>query len=181
MRRFLPRFAIVDTARPADAKRARELGAGIREGAIAILDKAYVDFGHLWELAAREVIGGTRAKENLQDTVVGEYAVPAAGKIVADEGIGLTTPVSQAKSPEVRRRMVAWGEVDGAERLMEFLTNQLTWSPETVVELYRCRWPIEGFFKQIKQTLQLADLLGTSANAVRWQIWTALPIDRLLR
>lgn len=178
---FLPRFAIVDTARPADAKRARELGAGIREGAIAILDKAYVDFGHLWELAAREVIGGTRAKENLQDTVVGEYAVPAAGKIVADEGIGLTTPVSQAKSPEVRRRMVAWGEVDGAERLMEFLTNQLTWSPETVVELYRCRWPIEGFFKQIKQTLQLADLLGTSANAVRWQIWTARPIDRRLR
>ena len=46
--------------------------------------------------------------------------------------------------------------------------------PESIVELYRCRWQIEVFFKQIKQTLQLADFLGTSANAVRWQVWTAL-------
>jgi IS4 transposase len=79
------------------------------------------------------------------------------------------------------RRIVAWVEIDGEERLMEFLTNDLTWSPTTVVELYRCRWQIEVFFKQIKQTLQLADFLGTSANAVRWQIWTALLVYLLLR
>jgi len=65
--------------------------------------------------------------------------------------------------------------------LMTFLTNHLTWSPESVAELYRCRWGIEVFFKQIKQTLQLADFLGTSANAVRWQIWTALLVYLLLR
>jgi hypothetical protein len=47
--------------------------------------------------------------------------------------------------------------------------------------LYRCRWEIEVFFKQIKQTLQLADFLGTSANAVRWQVWTALLTYLLLR
>ena len=46
---------------------------------------------------------------------------------------------------------------------------------------YRCRWQIEVFFKQIKQTLQLADFLGTSANAVRWQVWTALLVYLLLR
>jgi len=178
---FLPRFAIVDTARDADAKRARELCAGIRAGEIAIFDKAYVDFGHLGELAERGVIWVTRAKENLQYTVVGEYRVPAGGKIVADEVIGLTSSASQAKYPEVLRRIVAWVEVDGEERRMEFLTNQLTWSPQTVVDLYRCRWQIEVFFKQIKQTLQLADFLGTSANAVRWQIWTALLVYLLLR
>ena len=50
-----------------------------------------------------------------------------------------------------------------------------------MVELYRCRWRIEVFFKQIKQTLQLADFLGTSANAVRWQVWTALLVYLLLR
>jgi IS4 transposase len=81
----------------------------------------------------------------------------------------------------VMRRVTAWVEVDGEERLMTFLTNQLTWSPETMAELYRCRWQIEVFFKQIKQTLQLADFLGTSANAVRWQIWIALLIYLLLR
>ena len=65
-------------------------------------------------------------------------------------------------------------EVDGREREMVFLTNNLDWSPASVADLYRSRWSIEVFFKQIKQTLQLADFLGHSANAVRWQIWTAL-------
>ena len=64
---------------------------------------------------------------------------------------------------------------------MEFLSNNLEWSATSLVELYRCRWQIEVFFKQIKQTLQLADFLGTSANAVRWQVWTALLVYLLLR
>jgi IS4 transposase len=64
---------------------------------------------------------------------------------------------------------------------MEFLTNNLEWSAPSIADLYRCRWPIEVFFKQIKQTLQLADFLGTSANAVRWQVWTALLTYLLLR
>ena len=59
------------------------------------------------------------------------------------------------------RRVVALVEVDGQEREMVFLTNNLEWSPRSVVDLYRCRWQIEVFFKQIKQTLQLADFLGT--------------------
>ena len=63
---FLPRFAIIDTARHADAQRAWEVCAGIREGEIALFDKAYVDFGHLSELDQRGVIWVTRAKENLQ-------------------------------------------------------------------------------------------------------------------
>ena len=52
---------------------------------------------------------------------------------------------------------------------------------QTIVDLYRCRWEIEIFFKEIKQTLQLADCLGHNANAVRWQVWTALVTYRLLR
>ena len=49
------------------------------------------------------------------------------------------------------------------------------------VDLYRCRWDIEVFFKEIKQTLQLVDFLGHNANAVRWQVWTALLTYVLLR
>ncbi len=178
---FLPRFAIIDTAREADAKRARELCAGIKDGEIVIFDKAYIDFEHLYDLELRGVVWVTRAKENLQYEVVQAYPVKAGGKVVSDELVGLKNPTSQKAYPALMRRIVAWVEVDGKERLMTFLTNQLTWSPESVVELYRCRWQIEVFFKQIKGTLQLADFLGTSANAVRWQVWTALLVYLLLR
>jgi IS4 transposase len=178
---FLPRFAIIDTARDADAKRAREVCAGIKDGEIVIFDRAYVDFEHLHDLEVRGVVWVTRAKENLQFEVVQAYPVKAGGKVVSDELVGLKNPASQKAYPELMRRIVAWVEVDGQERLMTFLTNQLTWSPESVVELYRGRWQIEVFFKQIKGTLQLADFLGTSANAVRWQVWTALLVYLLLR
>jgi hypothetical protein len=178
---FLPRFAIIDTARDADAKRAREVCAGIKDGEIVIFGRAYVDFEHLRDLEVRGVVWVTRAKENLRFEVVQAYPVKAGGKVVSDELVGLKNPGSQKAYPELMRRIVAWVEVDGQERLMTFLTNQLTWSPESVVELYRCRWQIEVFFKQIKGTLQLADSLGTSANAVRWQVWTALLVYLLLR
>jgi len=63
---FLPRFAIVDTARHHDAKRAREVCAGIQAGEIVIFDKAYIDFGHLADLSMREIFWVSRAKDNLQ-------------------------------------------------------------------------------------------------------------------
>ena len=52
---------------------------------------------------------------------------------------------------------------------MEFLTDNLEWAPATMAELYKSRWAIEAFFKQIKQTLQLCDFLGHSKNAIQWQ------------
>jgi len=72
-------------------------------------------------------------------------------------------------------------EVDGEERDMVFLTNNQTWSAGSVADLYRSRWQIEVFFKQIKQTLQLADFLGHSANAVKWHLWMAQLVYVLLR
>jgi len=64
---------------------------------------------------------------------------------------------------------------------MVFLTNNTEWAASTVCELYRCRWSIETFFKEVKQTVQLVDFLGHSANAVKWQVWTALLVHLLLR
>jgi len=178
---FLPRFAIVDTARHNDAKRAREVCAGIKAGEIVIFDKAYVDFAHLADLCLRQVFWVTRAKDNLSYKVVRRYQKRAVGKILRDDLIRLKTAASRKDYPELMRRIVALVEVDGREIEMVFLSNNLAWSAASIVELYRCRWQIEVFFKQIKQTLQLADFLGTSANAVRWQIWTALLAYLLLR
>src|ERR1017187_10683290 len=177
---FLPRFAIVDTARHNDAKRAREMCAGIKAGEIVIFDKAYVDFEHLADLSMREVFWATRATDSMQFQVVQSYQQGMAGKILRDDLIRLQTPASRQDYPELLRRVVALVEVDGQEVEMVFLTNNLEWSAASIIELYRCRWQIEVFFKQIKQTLQLADFLGTTANAVRWQVWTALLVYLLL-
>ena len=178
---FLPRFAIVDTARHNDAKRAREVCAGVKAGEIVIFDKAYVDFEHLADLSMRGIFWVTRAKDNLNYRVVRRLQAGAFGKVLRDDVIELQTPVSHGAYPVELRRIVALVEVDGRELEMVFLTNNLEWSAASIVELYRCRWQIEVFFKQIKQTLQLADFLGTTANAVRWQVWTALLVYLLLR
>ena len=77
---FLPRFAIVDTARHNDAKRAREMCAGIKAGEIVIFDKAYVDFSHLADLSTREVFWVTRAKDNMQFKVIKRYQRETLGK-----------------------------------------------------------------------------------------------------
>jgi hypothetical protein len=176
---LLPSFVIVDTAGEHDNKRAREVCAGVKSGEIVLFDKGYVDFEHLLDLAERGVFWVTRAKDNMAYAVVGTMPASNDPKILRDEIIQLRDPKKAA--PELMRRVVALVEVDGEEREMVFLTNNLTWSPRSVADLYRCRWEIEVFFKQIKQTLQLADFLGHNANAVRWQVWTALLVYLLLR
>jgi len=176
---LLPNFVIIDTAGEHDNKRARELCAGIKSGEIVLFDKGYVDFEHLRDLGERGVFWVTRAKDNMAYEVVGTMPASNDSKILRDEIIQLSNPNQPA--PELLRRVVALVEVDGEEREMVFLTNNLTWSPRSVADLYRCRWEIEVFFKQIKQTLQLADFLGHNANAVRWQVWTALLVYLLLR
>ena len=93
----------------------------------------------------------------------------------------LAAPATRALHPIRLRRVVALVEMDGQEVELTFLTNHLEWAATSVVALYPCRWQIEVFFKQIKQTLQLADFLDNSARAVRWQVWTALLVYVLLR
>jgi len=175
---LLPSFVIIDTAGEHDNKRARELCAGVQSGEITLFDKGYVDFGHLRDLDARGVFWVTRAKENLAYEVLKKMPPSKDQKILRDEIIRLSHPHQPA--PELMRRVVALVAVDGQERELIFLTNHLEWSPRSVADLYRCRWQIEVFFKQIKQTLQLADFLGHNANAVRWQVWMALLVYVLL-
>ena len=176
---LLPNFVIIDTAGEHDNKRARELCAGVQSGEIVLFDKGYVDFGHLLDLHERGVFWVTRAKDNMAYEVIQKMPKSKDEKILQDEVIRLSNPNKPA--PELMRRIVALVEIDGEEREMVFLTNNLQWSPRSVADLYRCRWQIEVFFKQIKQTLQLADFLGHNANAVRWQVWIALLVYVLLR
>ena len=71
-------------------------------------------------------------------------------------------------------------ELNGQKHDMVFLTNNLDWAAETICELYRARWNIEVFFKELKQTLQFADFIGYNENAVKWQVWIGLLVHMLL-
>jgi hypothetical protein len=171
---LLPRMVIVDQARPHDNVYARALCAGVKAGEIVIGDRAYLELEHLLELNERGVYWVVREKQNLRYEVIERLPIAAGSNILRDEIIMLNKGVQA-------RRVVALVEVDGEEREMTFLTNNLEWSARTICDLYRCRWQIEIFFKQLKQTLQVADFLGNSANAVKWQLWTALLLMLLLR
>jgi hypothetical protein len=179
---FLPSFALVESAGEHDSQRARELCAGLKAGEIVVFDKAYLDLDHLRDLSQRGVHWVTRARDDLKVRVVKRLQPPeATGPVLRDDLVKFIHPNSNRDYPEVFRRVIAMVEVDGELREMVFLTNQLSWSAQSVTDLYRCRWSIEVFFKELKQTLQLADFLGHNANAVRWQVWTALLVQELLR
>lgn len=198
---FLPTFAIVDTAGEHDNKRAREVCAGLAEGEVVVFDKAYVDFEHLHDLDLRGVQWVTRAKDNFRYRAQRNLPVSKGGKVVKDQIVKLTGDKFKYLKGWTLRRVEAWVEVDGELRLMVFISNNTDWSPGSVCDLYRARWDIEVFFKQVKQTLKLGDFaslrsplrgslrlavslrsaFGHSANAIRWQVWTALLLYVLLR
>ena len=178
---FLPECAVIDTARFHDAGKARDVCAGLQDGEIVIFDKAYLDFKHLYELTERGIYWVSRAKDNLRYKVVEHLQRTDNPRILKDEVIELEVYLSRQAYPLLLRRIVAMVEIDGKDEEVVFLTNHLAWSAWTVAELYRSRWDIETFFKEIKQTLQLADFLGHSANAVRWQMWIGLLVHLILR
>ena len=135
-----------------------------------VFDKAYVDFDHLADLDTRGVWWVTRAKDNMKYHAIKN--LPADhDHIIKDQIVAL----KGRKGMRVRR-VEAWVEVDGKWHVMVFITNNLTWSARSVCDLSRRRWDIEVFFKQVKQSLKLGSFLGHSANAVRWQVYSALMV-----
>jgi IS4 transposase len=187
---MLPRLVIVREAKPHDNTQARELCAPLRAYEIALFDKAYLDFKHLFSLACRKVFWVIRAKSNLKVRVRKKLQKPLSQKqaekfdhpvVLRDDIVILQNPKSRKDYPGEFRRVLARVKVDGKWKIMSFLTNNLEWSASSVGELYAARWSIEVFFKQLKGVLKLAGFLGHSLNAVRWQIWTALLVYVLLR
>ena len=176
---FLPTFVRVEDAAHHDSVRAAELCAGLATGDVLLGDRAYVDLSFLHDLTVRGVFFVLRPKDNMLFRTVKK--LPGGGKILRDVLVrpaGVTTTVDY---PGVLRLVTALVEVDGTEREMTFVTNNTRWSARTIAELYRARWTIEVFFKELKQTLQLRDFVGTNEHAVKWQVWTGLLMHLLLR
>ena len=176
---FLPTFAVVEDAAHHDSVRADVLCAGLVTGDVLLADRAYVDLPFLAGLNDRGVFFVLRPKRNmLFDTV---KKLPCKGKILRDELVRPAGVKTSKAYPHLLRLVTAIIEVDGVEREMTFVTNNTVWSARTIAELYRARWTIELFFKELKQTLQLQDFVGTNEKAVKWQVWTGLLTHLLLR
>ena len=177
---FLPNIIIIREAKNHDSTYARELCANLHDGEIVVWDKAYNDFKHLNDLNGRGVFWVNRAKDNMTYDIVREVN-PASGKIIRDVAIRFNGHQSASKYSGEIRLIEAWVEVKEKEVKMTFITNNFEWAASSISKLYKARWGIEVFFKQIKQNLQIADFLGYNENAVRWQIWIAMLVYVLLR
>jgi hypothetical protein len=176
---FLPRFIVVEKAKHHDATQAMRLCSILQAGEIVLFDKAYIKFSFLYDLTLRGIFWVGRAKDNMLYVTVGQHTAPKKN-IKRDERIRLTGAKS-CDYPEELRLVEADVEINGTMVTMIFITNNFEWSPNSITALYKARWGIETFFKEIKQNLKLADFIGYNENAVLWQIWTAMTVYILLR
>jgi IS4 transposase len=143
-------------------------------GAFYIMDKGYTDFGRLYRLHQERAYFVIRAKKNLVSSRQYSRPVTPGRGIRSDQIIRLTGPKTCSLYPEPLRR-VHYFDSETAKRFF-FLTNNTKLAPSTIAQLYHCRWQIELFFKWIKQHLRIKSFFGTSANAVKTQVWIAISI-----
>ena len=170
----LPCWALVTEGGVHDVRVAQ--GLSFAPGTIVAMDRGYVDYGLFGRWSAQDVRFVTRMKTNAQYEVV-ETLPPAPGVLRAQR-IRLTGSAAAA-CPVLLRRIVVWDEE--RQREIALLTNDHRLAPGTIARIYRFRWQIELFFKALKQNLRIKTFVGTSENAVKIQIWTALIAMLLLK
>jgi Transposase DDE domain/Domain of unknown function (DUF4372) len=175
-RSILPQYAVITEGKTADVKVARLLK--FEPGAIVVMDRGYEDHDWWRKLTEDGVFFVSRLKDSTSYGIVEELPLPVDGAFLSDEIILLTNDKNKEDAMRLRRIEV-WLE-DKKETIV-FVTNQLKLAASTIAAIYRDRWQIELFFKAIKQSLRIKTFIGTSENAVRMQIWTALIAMVVLR
>ena len=174
---YLPCFGIVTDGKVADVKAAHHMH--FAPDTIVVDDRGYNDYRLFAKWTDASVYFVTRMKDNALFEMVEEHAVPQNRNIVKDQTIRLTGTGAQDKCPHLLRRVEAIRE-DTGDTLV-FLTNHHGLGASTIAAIYKDRWQIELCFKALKQNLKIKTFVGTSANAVKTQIWTALISMLLLR
>jgi hypothetical protein len=167
---YLPVFGHVTDGKVGDVKVAQNLD--FPRGSIVAMDRGYTDYGLFTRWTREGVFFVTRLKSNADTVVVTSRPVPEKGNVLRDEIIRLKPFEAGRPDLEDLRLVTVWLE-DKQEEL-ELLTNNFTLAASTIAAIYKERWQIELFFKLLKQQLKIKTFVGTSANAVRIQIWTAL-------
>ena len=167
---YLPSFAVVTEGKSSEVKVARTLR--FDPGTILAVDRGYIDYEWFRELTQEEVYFVTRMKEKAVYEVKEELEVPQNRNVVRDRIICFPRLAREGEDPVLFRRVEIWDKEK--EESIVFLSNLLAFGATTIAAVYKDRWQVELFFKALKQTLKIKTFVGTSANAVRTQVWTAL-------
>lgn len=173
---YLPCFAHITDGKCHDVKVAHTLR--FESGTIVVDDRGYNDYKLFSKWTEQGVYFVTRRKDNAVYEVTETREIPQNRSILSDEIIQLTGEAGK-KCPCLLRR-VTYYNADKDETFV-YLTNHLKLGATTIVSIYKDRWQMELFFKALKQNLKIKTFVGTSANAVKIQIWTALIVMLMLR
>jgi hypothetical protein len=174
---YLPCFGIITDGKVHDVKAAHQMS--FAPDTIVVDDRGYNDYRLFAKWTEAKVFFVTRMKDNALFEVVEKRSVPQNRNILKDEIIRLTGAGAQEKCPHLLRRVEALREDTG--EVLVFLTNHQSLGASTIAAIYKDRWQIELFFKALKQNCKIKTFVGTSPNAVKIQIWTALISMLLLR
>ncbi|MDQ6678933.1 MAG: IS4 family transposase [Acidobacteriota bacterium] len=165
---YLPCYAVITEGKVHEIQVARKLS--FQRGTMLVFDRGYTDYGWFQRLTEESVHFVTRLKDNATYVVV-EERQPAGEGVVSDEIIVLEKQASSEQAPFLRR-VLYWDA--STQKELVFLTNHLDLAAATVAAIYKQRWQIELLFKALKQNLRIKTFVGTTANALKTQIWTAL-------
>jgi hypothetical protein len=175
---YMPAYILITEARQHECKMAQHLT--LNPGSVVVMDRGYCDYGLFGMWDGQGVFFVTRMKQDTPYEVIEQRTPPQERRILADEIIRLTGITALVECPDlVLRRVVLWDQVHQSELVL--LTNHLKFGASTVAAIYKDRWEIELFFKALKQNLKVKTFVGTSQNALRIQIWTALLALLLLK
>jgi hypothetical protein len=174
---YLPEFAVLSEGKVADVKVARDLH--FSPGTIVVDDRAYTDYTLWGRWYSQRVYFVTRMKDNALYEVIGDKRAPQHRHVLKDEQIELRGLKAIEKCPYPLRRIEVQAPDTG--EILVFLTNNFDLGASTIAAIYKDRWEIEIFFKHLKQNLKIKTFVGTSPNAVKIQIWTALIAMLILR
>jgi hypothetical protein len=166
---YLPSFAVITEGKKHEVRVARQMQ--FAPGAILVFDRGYTDYQWFMSLTEQGVYFVTRLKENTDYGVVEKREVPQRRGVLRDEVV-FFYKLAQSNKEAFFRRIEFYDEE--RDRVLVFLTNHLELAAATVAAIYKERWQIELFFRALKQSLRVKTFVGTSANALKTQLWTAL-------
>jgi len=146
----------------------------LEPGSFYIMDRGYIDFARLYTFTKNLSFFITRAKSNFDYRRLYYQKVDKGTGLRSDQTIALNGYYASKDYPAILRRISCF-DTETNKRLV-FLTNNFTLPALTIVQLYKCRWRIELFFKWVKQYLRIKTFFGTTENAVKTQIWTAISV-----
>jgi hypothetical protein len=144
----------------------------LEAGSFYVMDRGYLHFTRLAKFQRAAAFFVIRSKSKLHHQVIASKEANEAAGVLSDQQIVLTGRYTRVAYPGHLRR-IEFRDLQ-RDRTLIFLTNNFELPALQIAQLYRSRWQVELFFKWIKQHLRIKTFVGTSANAVKIQIWTAI-------